>query len=177
MNQMNMAGFNAGGPGLGNMSIQNSGPNGAAVRNIDDHPIVDDANYEARLNTFIYGYFMTKGKYDAARALKESGMQFDPPLENSEGGMNGAEDNMQADSKDGIDMARPGDLPDVKTIQNDGQGGSFLLSWFALFWDVYFAQRKNARNPQAAMYVQHTQVCHYEVRDKTVLLRIDAATG
>ena len=160
MNQMNMAAFNAGGPGLGNMPMQNNGPNGTVGRVMDEHPPVDDANYEAKLNTFIYGYFITKGKYDAARALKESGMQFDPPLDGSDGGMNGAEDNMQTDSKDGIDMARPGDLPDVKSIQSDGQGGSFLLSWFALFWDVYFAQRKNARaTPQAAMYVQHTQVC------------------
>ena len=151
MNQMNMAGFN---PALGNMSLPNNGPNGN-MRMPDER--IEEGTYEGRLNTFIYGYLCQKGQYDSARALKNSGMPFEPPLVDND--VNGVDDSMHADSKDNIDKNRPDDLPEIKDT-SDGQGGSFLLSWFAIFWDIYFAQRKDKRASNNSMqYVQHNQVC------------------
>lgn len=153
MNQMNMGGFNAGNGAFGNMPMPNHGPNGVGGRMPDDH---EDTNYEAKLNSYIYGYFCVKGKWDMARALKDSGMEFDPPLLNDNA--NGANDSVQTDSKDGIDLKRPDDLPEVQNL-DDRQGGSFLSSWFALFWDIFSAQRKSSRaSANANQYVTQTQV-------------------
>ena len=155
MNQMNMGGFNAGNGALGNMPMPNHGPNGVGGRMPDDH---EDTNYEAKLNAYIYGYFCVKGKWELARALKDSGVEFEPPLVNDNA--NGANDSMQTDSKDGIDLKRPDDLPDINL--GDGQGGSFLSSWFALFWDIFLAQRKSNRaSANALQYVTQTQVRAY----------------
>ena len=154
MNQMNMGGFNAGNGALGNMPMPNHGPNGVAGRMPEDH---EDTNYEAKLNAYIYGYFCVKGKWELARTLKDSGMEFEPLLERDHA--NGANDNMQTDSKDGIDVKRPDDLPDPHQLGGDGQGGSFLSSWFALFWDIFSAQRKSHRaSAHALQYVTQTQV-------------------
>jgi hypothetical protein len=155
MNQMNMAGFNAGNVALGhnNMPMPNNGPNGVARMPEEQ---VEDTNYEAKLNGFIYGYLCKRKLYDAARELKNSGVPFDPSLDDN--AANGVDSNMHTDSKDNIDKDRPADLPEFKG-GDDGQGGSFLLSWFALFWDIYFAQRRNSRaSNNAIQYVQHTQV-------------------
>lgn len=152
INQINMAAFNGGNPALGNMPMPNNGPNGA-IRLPEDH--ADETNYEGKLNSFIYNYFCDKGQFETARALKNSGLTFDPRITDTD--VNGVEDNMQTDSKNGIDKNRPDDLPDIKGI--DGQGGSFLLNWFNLFWDIYFAHRKGVKATANAMqYVQHTQV-------------------
>lgn len=149
-----MGGFNAGNGALGNMPMPNHGPNGiGGGRMPDDH---EDTNYDAKLNAYIYGYFCAKGKWELARALKDSGVEFDPPLVNDNA--NGANDSMQTDSKDGIDLKRPEDLPDVRKL-DDGQGGSFLSSWFATFWDIFSAQHKSKRASANAMqYVTQTQV-------------------
>ncbi len=147
----NMAGFNPGSAALGNMQMVN----GAGGRMAED-PADDNTNMEPKLNSYIYGYLCTTGQYDAARALKNSGARFEPPFENDDSNGDG---NMPADSKDGIDFDRPKDLPNIKNLANDGQGGSFLLSWFSLFWDIYFAHRKDPRSSShASLYVQHTQV-------------------
>ena len=155
---MNMAGF-PGNPGLGNMPMPNNIPNGVVGRVGDDH--IEEANYEAKLNSLIYGYFFNRGQYNVARALKDSGASFDPAIEHSNDDMNGA-DGMHTDSKDGInDIKPPNDLPNVKGLMDDGQGGPFLLSWFTLFWDVFWAQRNHKRaTGNASMYVHHTQVCN-----------------
>ena len=154
MNQMNMGGFNAGNGALGNMQMPNHGPNGVGGRMPEDH---EDTNYEAKLNSYIYGYFCVKKQWDLARALKDSGVEFDPPLVNDHA--NGANDNMQTDSKDSMDVKRPDDLPDPRQLGEDGQGGSFLSSWFALFWDIFSAQRKSNRaSANALQYVTQTQV-------------------
>ena len=123
-----MGAYNANNGGLGNIPMPNHGPNGVGGRMPDDH---DDTNNEARLNAYIYSYFCGKGKWDLARALKDSGLDFEPPLLNDNA--NGANDNMQTDSKDGIDLKRPDDLPVPDVGLVDAQGGSFLSSWFALF--------------------------------------------
>lgn len=153
MNQLNnMAGFNPGNTALGNMPMTNGGNNAAG--RMAEEPA--DENLEHKLNAFIYSYLCNRGQYDAARALKNGNAQFDPVLENND--VNG-DGKMQIDSKDGIDLHRPDDLPNVINIPHDGQGGPFLLSWFSLFWDIYFAQRKDPRSSNSAsMYVQHTQV-------------------
>jgi len=154
MNPLNMAGFNPGNGALGNMPMANGG-NGAAGRMAED-PTDDNTSMEPKLNTFIYSYLCNRGQYEAARALKMGDAKFDPALENDD--VNG-DLNIPADSKDGIDLKRPDDLPNVKGLLGEGQGGSFLLSWFSLFWDIYFAQRNNPRaSNNASMYVQHTQV-------------------
>ena len=151
MNPMHM-GFNANNGTLGNMPMPNHGPNGVGGRIPDDH---EDTNNEAKLNAYIYSYFCGKGKWDLARALKDSGLEFEPRLLNDNA--NSANDNMQTDSKDGIDLKRPDDLPDVGLV--DAQGGSFLSSWFALFWDIYSAQRKSSRaSANASQYVTQTHV-------------------
>ncbi|KAK4695746.1 hypothetical protein P7C71_g2060, partial [Lecanoromycetidae sp. Uapishka_2] len=152
MNQMNiMAGFNPGNPALGNVPMANGG-NNAAGRMAEDPA---DENTEHKLNTFIYSYLCNRGHYDAARALKNSNAQFDPLLENND--VNG-DGNMQIDSKDGIDLQRPDDLPNPKNMPTDGQGGPFLLSWFSVFWDIFWAQRNQSRASNSAIgYVQHNQ--------------------
>lgn len=153
MNQMNMGAFNANHGALGNMPMPNHGPNGAGGRMPDDH---EDTNYEAKLNAYIYGYFCVKGKWDLARLLKDSGLEFEPPLQTDNA--NGANESMQTDSKDGLDVKRPDDLPEVQNL-DDRQGGSFLSSWFALFWDIFAAQRKSNRaSANANQYVTQTQV-------------------
>ena len=154
MNQMNMPGFNAGNPALGHLAMPNNGPNGA-MRMPEEH--VDEANFEGKLNFCIYEYFCQKRQYEAARALKNSGLPFDPTL--SDADTNGVDDNMHGDSKANIDKNLPDDLPSVKGL-SDGPGGPFLLSWFALFWDVWNARRKDSSKASnnALQYVQHTQV-------------------
>ncbi len=153
MNPMAMAGPYAGNPALGNMPMPNNAPNGMRMQ--EEH--TEEVNYEGKLNTFIYSYLCHKGQYESARALKNSGMPFDDPAL-ADGDVNGMNDGIHGDSKNNIDKNRPDDLPDVK-VTSDGQGGPFLLSWFELFWDVYFAQRKHSKASNNAMqYVQNTQV-------------------
>ena len=155
MNQMNMAGFNPGNPALANMPMPSNGPNGA-MRRPEEHV----GEHERKLNTMIYGYLLKQGQYDSARAVKNSGM----PLEESalmDGDVNGVDGNSHTDSKDNIDKNRPDDLPGVKG-SDDGQGGSFLLSWFSLFWDIFHAQRNkiDLTTGNAQDYVRHTTVCY-----------------
>ena len=135
MNQMNMAGMNPGNPGMGGMSsMMNNLPNGATPRQNGGQEGVE---YEARLNTMMYGYFLDKKQWDLARSLKNSNLTFLPPIENSEEELNGVGE----DSKNGIaDDRKPADLPSAKGALGI-QGGSFLLGWWSLFWDMYSAQQ------------------------------------
>ena len=151
MNPMAMGGMNPGNPTMGGgMPMMNNVANGAQIRQPDDH---EETNYEARLNTYIYGYFLKKKQWDLARSLKNSGEVFEPPIVHGEGNTNGAENE---DSKDGIDSKRPPDLPQV----SDEPGYSFLLNWFALFWDIYWAQhRSNRATSNATQFVTMSQAC------------------
>ena len=147
----------AGGGGtLGGMPLMNNGTNGATPRVGNDN---EQPDYEARLHHFIYDYFLKNENWECARALITSGLAMDPPPRPNDSDVNGAADgSMHTDSKDGLDSKRPSDLPSAG-VQPDQQGNSFLLEWFALFWDVYFAQKKNVRATQHAnLYVQHSQV-------------------
>lgn len=151
MNPMNMGGMNPGNPAMGGgMPMMNNGANGIQIRQPDEQE--EALNYEARLNTYIYSYFLKKGNFDMARALKKSNEEFDPPLVQNEGNTNGINNE---DSKDGINLQRPDDLPAVA----DESQSTFLLSWFTMFWDIWMAQRKNPRASQnAAQFVALSQV-------------------
>ena len=153
-----MAGMNGGNGVMAGMPLMNNGLNGATPRPSSEQ---DDPEYEARLNAYIYDYFLRNENWDCARALVSSGVQMAPSLRR-DGDVNGTDDNaMQTDPKDDMDSKRPEDLP-PPSVASDGQGASFLLEWFALFWDVYFAQRKNSKaTQQATQYVQHTQVSRW----------------
>lgn len=135
------------------MSMMNNianGANGATPRPGQD---LED-EYEGKLITYIYDYFIRKEHFDCARALVKS--QLLPKRQEND--MNGVDDNaMQTDIKEDVDSKRPDDLPPSQ-VSTDAQG-SFLLEWFALFWDVFSAQRKRTGgNQQTMQYVQHTQV-------------------
>lgn len=151
MNQMNIAGYPAGNPALGNMPMPNNGVNGA-MRMPEEQD--NESNPEAKLNTFIYGYLCSQRQYESARALKNSNMAFDPPLDAD---MNGQDD--QTDTKDNLDKKHlPDDLPHPN-VMDDGQGGSFLLGWFALFMDFFLVQHKDHRGSKNAVtFINHTQV-------------------
>ena len=158
---MNMAGPNAGAALLGGVPLMNNGTNGEASRTGNDQ----DLEYETRLNTYIYDYFLKKEQYDCARSLLRSGVQIrfgqnkNSPGRRRDGDVNGTDDGaMDTDSKDDLDSKRPEDLPSAD-IPADQAGTSFLMEWFSTFWDMYFAQRKDKRASANAMqYVQHTQV-------------------
>lgn len=145
-----MAGMSAGGGALGGMALMNNGTNGTTPRN------EEETDFEARLNTHIYGFFLNSENYDCARALLDSGVNMEPPVKRRDGEMNGIEDAMQTDSKDDIDSKRPPDLPPMP--QSAGQP-NFLLDWYSCFWDIFFARTKLSKaTPQAMQYMQHTQV-------------------
>ncbi|KAL8803285.1 MAG: hypothetical protein Q9182_003243 [Xanthomendoza sp. 2 TL-2023] len=137
----------------GGMSMMNNGANGATPRlgNEEDEP-----DYEARLNTYIYDYFVKNQRYDCAKAMLKSDMPIKVAPKRRDGDVNGA-GNMHIDSKDDLDSKVPDDLP-LAALPTDPQGASFLLEWFGLFWDVFFAhQRKAPPNAQAVQYVARTQ--------------------
>ena len=152
-----MAGMNGAGGPMGAMPVMNNGANGATPRLGGEQ---EDQDYEGKLNANIYEYFIRKELFDCARALRNSGVSMTPPLRGRDGDMNGADDNaMQTDSKDDMDSKRPDDLPAPLATSSDVQGPPFLLEWFALFWDVWNAQRRRPIASAPAMqYVQHTQV-------------------
>lgn len=150
---MNMAGMSAGGGALGGMALMNNGANGTTPRN------EDESNFEARLNTHIYGFFLKSENYDCARALLKSGVNMVPEVpqvKRRDGDMNGIDEAMQTDSKDDVDSKRPLDLPPLPGSDHS----NFLLDWYSCFWDLYLARTKSPKaTPQALQYMHHTQVC------------------
>ncbi|KAI4165909.1 MAG: hypothetical protein LQ342_000340 [Letrouitia transgressa] len=144
-----MPGVNGGG-----MPIMNNGANGATPRPGNEE---DDPDYETRLNTYIYDYFLKHEQYDCARSILNSGLSVKTVSKRRDGDVNGAGD-MHTDSKDDLDSKRPPDLP-LADLPPDPQGGSFLLEWFGLFWDVFFAHQRKMppATAQAMQYVAHTQ--------------------
>ncbi|KAI4208241.1 MAG: hypothetical protein LQ346_000121 [Caloplaca aetnensis] len=136
----------------GGMPMMNNGANGATPRPGNEE---EEPNFEARLNTYIYDYFVKTQRFECAKAMLNDGMQVRTKRPNSD--VNGA-GNMHVDSKDDLDSKIPDELP-LAAVPTDPQGASFLLEWFGLFWDVYFAhQRRSPPASQPAMqYVQRTQ--------------------
>ncbi|KAL9040986.1 MAG: hypothetical protein Q9214_004273, partial [Letrouitia sp. 1 TL-2023] len=150
MSHLGMPGVNGG----GGMPIMNNGANGATPRPGNDE---DDPDYETRLNTYIYDYFLKSGQYECARSILNGGLSVKTVPKRRDGDVNGADD-MHTDSKDDLDSKRPHDLP-LADLPPDPQGNSFLLEWFGLFWDVFFAHQRKMppATAQAMQYVAHTQ--------------------
>ncbi|KAL8657792.1 MAG: hypothetical protein Q9226_001577 [Calogaya cf. arnoldii] len=148
---MNMPAVNGAG---GGMPMMSNGANGATPRLGNDE---EEPGYEARLNTYIYDYFVKNQRYDCAKAMLKGDMPIRTMQKRRDGDVNGA-GNMHTDSKDDLESKIPDDLP-LAGIPSDPQGASFLLEWFGLFWDVFFAhQRKTPpASAQAMQYVQRTQ--------------------
>ena len=151
MTQMNMAGMNPGNPALGGLPMMNNMPNGAMPRQGGEQ---DGISYDAKLNVWIYAYLLDKGQWDVARSFKNSNLTFEHPLVDRDEDINGnAEDTKNGDSK------KPNDLPSTRHGQ-DAQGGSLLLSWFSLFWDMYAAQRRMPEASKGANHlVEQNRVC------------------
>ncbi|PLB37720.1 putative cAMP-dependent protein kinase pathway protein (Som1) [Aspergillus candidus] len=117
------------------------------------------------LNTYIYDYFLKRGYHDCARALvKDESIKLntEPPIKTSPGhrrdaDANGIEgDGMMTDGKDGEKIKVPDDLP-RPNLASESQQSAFLLDWFSLFWDFFWAQRKKGNSNDVKNYLQHTQ--------------------
>lgn len=139
---------------FGGMGLMNNVTNGATSRASSDQ---EENDFEARLNTYIYDFFLRSENYDCARSLLRSGVPMEPPVRRRED-MNGNDDSMHTDSKDDLDSKRPDDLP-AGPLPAYPSDNSFLLDWFSCFWDFYCARVKNNKaSQQAIQYLQHTQV-------------------
>lgn len=151
MNQLNMPGVNPNVP-MANMPVMNM-PNGAMPRQMDDEETME--TNEAKLNHWIYAYFIDKQQWDAARSLKNGSLRFEPPLGNADEEMNGVNE----DSKNNInDSKRPADLPSPR-------GDSLLPSWFNLFWDMFDAQRgKQGASAGARQVIDHNRVSQLHMK-------------
>ncbi|KAJ6018130.1 LisH dimerization motif subgroup [Penicillium sp. IBT 35674x] len=160
MNQMNV-GMNPGMAGpVGGVPMMNNGstaPRNDGTMNIPEHMINN-------LNTYIYDYFLKRGYHDCARALiqdeniklnTESGVKTSPG--NRRDDVNGIDsDAMMTDGKDGEKIKIPDDLP-RPNLHSESLQSSFLLDWFSLFWDFFWAQRKKGNSQEVRQYLQHTQ--------------------
>ena len=160
---VNMAALNAmGGPVGGAMPMMNNGGVPANQRAMPP----DDSQQRARLNTYIYEYFICNEMYDCARALLNS----DQPLNLMKGSpgqqrdANGnpvdgsARSEDMEDSKEAIDMKRPDDLP-APNLPRESSQSCFLFEWWSLFWDMFNAQRGKSESQNAQRYANYTQVC------------------
>lgn len=144
-----MAAMNGANGSIGALPLMNNGPNGATPRHGGEP---DDFDFEGRLNSNIYDYFVKSGHFECARALMKSEARITPALRAIDGDVNGTDE----DSKDDLGSKRPSDLPPPS---DPSPGSPFLLEWFSLFWDVWNAQRKKpSASAHAMSYVQHTQV-------------------
>ncbi|PGH16947.1 hypothetical protein AJ80_05015 [Polytolypa hystricis UAMH7299] len=161
MNHMNVPGMppGAGGP-VGGIPMMNNGS--SAPRSDPSNSNINDA-MAMQLNTYIYDYFIKRGHYDCARSLvQDESIQLSTvPKGNPnrrEGDMNGVDgDAMVTDSKDDVKTKIPDDLPRPNLGDSHSQNSSFLLDWFLLFWDMFWAHRKKSKSADAMQYLQHTQ--------------------
>lgn len=118
------------------------------------------------LNTYIYDYFLKRGYNDCARALVQDEsikLNTEPvtktsPSQRRDVEMNGVD--ADTDAKDPDKMKLPDDLP-RPNLPSESMQSSFLLDWFSLFWDVFWAQHKKGNSNDVRQYVQHTQVYTY----------------
>lgn len=165
MNQMNVAGMNpgVGGP-VGGVPMMNNGS--TAPRNDGNMNMNSSELMINNLNTYIYDYFLKRGYHDCARALVQDEsikLNTDPGTKTSpgsrrDGDTNGVDgDAMMTDGKDGEKIKIPDDLP-RPSLPNESLQSSFLLDWFSLFWDFFWAQRKRGNHADVRQYLQHTQV-------------------
>ncbi|KAJ5128401.1 Transcriptional activator somA [Penicillium atrosanguineum] len=152
MNPMNVAGMNpgVGGP-VGGVPMMNNGS--TAPRNDGNLMITN-------LNTYIYDYFLKRGYHECARALvQDESIKINTdngPKTSPGSGVNGIDgDSMMTDGKDGEKIKIPEDLP-RPNLPNESNS-SFLLDWFSLFWEFFWAQRRKGSQHDVRNYLQHTQ--------------------
>jgi len=107
-----------------------------------------------KLNTYIYDYFIRNGHPRLARTMLESDikMSLKPSSKPSPSGRNvNGIDGIDPDARDGLPEAQ---LPEGQLADN-----SFLLDWWAQFWDIYnAARRKSPSGEKGAQYITHTRV-------------------
>ncbi|KAJ5096293.1 hypothetical protein NUU61_005649 [Penicillium alfredii] len=160
MNPMNVAGMNpgAGGP-VGGVPMINNGSTAPRNDGNMNNPEIMINN----LNTYIYDYFLKRGYHDCARALvQDESIKLNTDSNTSPGNrrdseMNGIDgDPMMTDGKDGEKIKIPDGLP-RPSLPSESQQSSFLLDWFSLFWDFFWAQRKKGNSNDVRQYLQHTQ--------------------
>lgn len=117
------------------------------------------------LNTYIYDYFLKRGYHDCARALlQDESIKLNTdnnpktsPGNRRDGDVNGMDpDAMMTDGKDGEKIKIPDDLPRPNLPSESAS--SFLLDWFSLFWDFFWAQRNKGNRNDVRQYLHHTQV-------------------
>jgi len=142
----NMAGMNAnirgpvdGTPILGNMQ----------------RPVQPQNNPDPRerLNTYIYDYFLRNNHTQLAQVMMDCKlpMSLKPqPAKPSPSGRNANGVDMDKDPRDGLPEPN---LPEGQLADN-----SFLLDWWAQFWDIYMAARKQQPNEKGTQYIAHTRV-------------------
>ena len=157
MNQINMPGLNPGPMGgvpmMGNGSTIPRNDMGASPDGMINN-----------LNTYIYDYFLKRGYHECARALVQDEsikLNTEPPVKMSPGHreVNGVDsESIMSDVKGGDKLKVPDDLP-RPNLPSEGQQSSFLLDWFSLFWDFFWAQRKKGNSNDVRQYLQHNQVC------------------
>ena len=159
MNHMNMNGLNVANGVGGSMPMMHNGTNGASSRTGSDPD--RELDYKKKMNTYIYDYFLKQEQFDCARHLLKSTLEVSinskPSPSRRPNGVD--EGSMDADSKDDVNSKIPPDLPRPE-LTDGGDGNSFLLEWFSLFWDMFFAARKDNKKSttQAMQYMQHTLV-------------------
>jgi len=160
MNQMNV-GMNPGaGVPVGGVPMINNGSTASRNDGTMNNPDIMINN----LNTYIYDYFLKRGYHDCARALvQDESIKLNTdnnpktsPGNRRDGDMNGMDpDAMMTDGKDGEKIKIPDDLP--RPSLPSESPSSFLLDWFSLFWDFFWAQRKKGNSNDVRQYLQHNQ--------------------
>ena len=133
------------------MNAMANGANG--VRSVGD-----DFDYKTKLNTCIYDYLLKNEQYEVAKALHKSSLPLHTsknPSKRQNAGEEGGED-----SKDDVDTKKPTDLPYAANVPHMTNENSFLLDWFQLFWEMWWAPQpgRATRYPSAAQYIEHTKV-------------------
>ena len=105
-----------------------------------------EAEMKMKLNTYIYDYMIKNEQWDVARALHGSSMPHSTVNKAAARRPNGIDDGSgDVDSKDGIEAKKPADLPLAGDVPPSTSDNSFLLDWFAIFWDIFLAPRHAAK--------------------------------
>ena len=153
---MNLNGMNP-----GTMAAMNN-TNGATPRNGPGSE--SEIDFKTKLNTYIYDYFLRNEQWDLARALqKNMSISSIPNQKGANMRPNGLDENsMDTDSKDDLEQKKPSDLPWPTNLPQMSTDNSFLLDWFTLFWEAFFAQRPGQHRAKVGQtiiqYMDYTRV-------------------
>ncbi|KAF2785571.1 hypothetical protein K505DRAFT_8395 [Melanomma pulvis-pyrius CBS 109.77] len=126
-----------------------------------------------RLNTYIYDYFLRNNHTRLARSMLECDvkMMLKPhPTKPSPSGRNvNGVDAMGQESRD--------DLPEPQLPEGQLADNSFLLDWWAQFWDIFNAARKQQPNEKGTQYITHTRnltQMHNDQRNQRMMMANNA---